>query len=184
MRKYALFVLLTVSLACSVGILFVFQNSDAVGVSTPYLPVPAASNVAALKTAIVPETPEAVMRLAPDLRPASQGVYRLGDSGYAWLKNQSVCVLMNSGSGGCLEEFKEPSVVFLTSTPEGFRAEGVVPDQVAKLDLVLGDGRTVAASIEGNAYSIALPDGAEIAGEQVELRNGARFFNADHVSVN
>jgi hypothetical protein len=62
-------------------------------------------------------------------------------------------------------------------------AEGVVPDQVAKLALVLSAGETIPVTVEGNAFSVHLPDGSVITGEQVEMTNGTTFFNEDHVTV-
>jgi hypothetical protein len=146
--------------------------------------VQASSNITALKSTGLFTNPTAVNRLPTDLKPSTAGAtHQLGNSGWAWLSDRNVCVLMaNRGPGGCFTTFTKPVVLYLWGDATGFNAGGVVPDSVATLSLMTSAG-TIPVTINGNAFYVALPVNTSISGEQVTLTNGTTFLNEDPVAV-
>jgi hypothetical protein len=161
-------------------------QSSSIDLKSAFPSVPAKNHIAALRNASLENVPAQLAALPPDQRPAAGEVHVVGDGAYAWPSgaDDGVCVLMASGSGGCLSEFREEPILLFLSGGTGMPnvAEGVVPDIVASVDLVTGDGQTVPAPIADSGFRVELPAGTTISGEQVTLTDGSSFFNADPVS--
>ena len=156
----------------------------------PFTPLPIAGNVAALTGTPAFSPPAAVTRLPADLYPEGTPVHVLGPAGYAWTRaDGSTCVLMANAAGGCGSTFNEPVLLFLSSARErgasstSVRVTGLVPNSVRRVVLVTTNGDRINAPIARNAFSVALPAGAAIAGEKVTLADGTSFFNEDPLSL-
>lgn len=158
----------------------------------PFTPVPAASNIAALssKATATFTAPRAVSRLGNDVLPSGTRVHRLGSAGHIWRQpGGDVCVLMVNRAGGCGDIFNKPVLLFLAGgespdgTPTARQLAGIVPNSVASVTIVTGNGERLAASISGNAFQMELPVGASVAGEEVTLRNGTTFFQQDVLTL-
>jgi hypothetical protein len=158
----------------------------------PFTPVAAASNIAALssKTTATFTAPRSVSRLGSDVLPSNARVHRLGSAGHIWRQSDgNVCVLMVNQAGGCGAMFNKPVLLFLTGlkSPDGTwttrQLTGIVPNSVASVTIVTGDGGRFPASISSNAFEMELPAGASVAGEEVTLRNGTAFFQKDELKL-
>jgi bifunctional N-acetylglucosamine-1-phosphate-uridyltransferase/glucosamine-1-phosphate-acetyltransferase GlmU-like protein len=118
------------------------------------------------------------------MRPSPESVHALGYGGYAWLDSQRVCVLMASGSGGCMESFTKPVLMYLTGESSSGKivseaVEGVVPDTVTRLVINFDGGKIQEANIDRNAFKIDLQPGDAVTGETVTLSDGTTFFYPD-----
>jgi hypothetical protein len=156
----------------------------------PFAPIPAVGNIAAAKATPLFTTPGPVAGLPADVRPTPGHTHALGTSGYIWDRGRDgFCVRMTSGAGGCFASFTKPVVMYLSGTQthagvySGARAEGVVPDSVTALRLHMWNGTSVVAPIDGNAFSIDVPDGIGIDGYGVTLRDGVSFSMSDPIAV-
>lgn len=155
----------------------------------PFSSTPVAGNLAALTGPPVFLAP-GMDRVPGELRPGDQQVHALGDAGYVWPKpNMGYCVLMRSGAGGCLAKFDKPAVLYLTGVQAtsgvyaSARVEGVVPDSIVQLVLIMDDGTHVPAPISSNGFSVSVPNGAGLAGYIVTLASGRSFEFPDPVRV-
>jgi hypothetical protein len=165
-----------------------FGGARAHAGSEAFRPIPAATNIGALGGASLFTPPAALQRLGSDLRPGVGQTHRL-PGGYAWRQSDgSVCTLADGGSGSCFREFSEPVVLYLTGeiAANGALGEnrvwGIAPNSVRDLTIVTTEGAHVPAPISRNSFSVTLPPGVGVVGEQVTLRNGTSFFSADPVS--
>jgi hypothetical protein len=153
--------------------------------SAPFPAVPAVGNIAALERAPVSNAPATVLGLGAN----KEDVHQLGQNGYAWGHgNGTVCLLMSSGSGGCFSRFTKPVVLFMSGSTSDLgeqlsaRAEGVVPNSVVSIDIVLDSGQKIPVQISENSFQSELPLGRSIEGLEVTLRNGKTFFDSDPLS--
>lgn len=149
--------------------------------------VPAVGNIGALDHDAVFATPAVIPQ---EIRPGIGIAHALGQRGYIWKTgDSSVCVFMDSGTGSCFAEFNKPVVLYLTGSQDRdgtyltTRAEGVLPDSVKRLTLVLSNGRRVVASVTSNSFAVDLPPGRGISGYDVTLVDGAQFYTADTLDV-
>jgi hypothetical protein len=84
---------------------------------------------------------------------------------------------MQSGAGGCFSWFTRPALTFLSgATTEGeqddLAIEGVVPDSVTSIRLVLRDGARLDLPVSENAFQAKLPSGSEIEYVSARLPRG------------
>jgi hypothetical protein len=158
----------------------------------PFVPIPAAANIDALRSTPLMSLPAAVARLSDDVRPGPGAAHALGNtSGVIWANARyGVCVLSSGGGpGGCFDKFDKPVVLYLWGTKTAAdgayvgpqQVAGVVPNSVRALSLVLAGGTRVPVDITRNGFSTEIPAGAALAGEQVTLKGGASFFAKDVV---
>ncbi len=148
-------------------------------------------NISALESVPLFTRPAFLDRAVPrDLWPESGKLHALSNGGFSWSRGSTqVCSVMPSGSGGCLTAFTRPAQIFLTGTqaPSGEfsdgRAEGLVPDVVKAVVIIMANGDRIPAPIVGNAFAVDVPAGVDIAGEDVTLRTGRTFYSDDRVSV-
>lgn len=191
MRKLLLICVASATLAVAIVAGLFLSSSRAGAGRPPFVPIPAAANIAALSAAPMLGAPPAVSRLSPDLRPAEARIHALGAAGYAWQRGDgSVCVLMSSGPGGCISTFTKPVLLFLTgtgtsgaSTIKSQQASGLAPDSIKRLVLVTTTGDRIATPITHNGFAVDIPANAGIAGESVTLANGSTFRNADQLTL-
>jgi hypothetical protein len=191
MKRLLVISVVSTAVAVIIGGVLILSSGRAGAVRPPFVPIPAAANIAALSSPPMLGTPPAVGRLSPDLRAADTPIYALGTAGYAWQRGDgNVCVLMASGPGGCLSSFNKPVLLFLTATrpSDGSslgsqRASGLAPDAIKHLVLVTTDGDRITAPISRNAFAVEVPANAGIAGEFVTLANGTSFWNQDRVTL-
>jgi hypothetical protein len=190
MRKAAVITAAIAGVLAAIGAGLVLLSGRAGAGHAPFVPIPAAANVAALSSTPMLGTPAAVSRLSPDLRPPNARIHTLGTAGFIWQRGGgSVCVLMASGPGGCLSSFDKPVLFYLTGMqqPDGSgvgsqQVSGLVPDSVKSLTFVTTSGAHVDVAVMHNAFAVEIPAGVGISGEYVTLANGSTFWNADRVT--
>jgi hypothetical protein len=115
-----------------------------------------------------------------DLRPGNGPivVHAAGPDGIVWTHGDQVCSLFSGQTGGCLNSFTKPVSLYLFGDKDGFTIAGTVPDEVKTLIIHTSVG-DVAASIENNGFSVAVPANTSISGETVTLADGATFTADD-----
>jgi len=179
-------VLAAVGLGIAAAILSLGPDTPPHAQSALFSPIPAVGNIAALGTEnpAVEPVPERVVRLG-----GGPSVRRLSANGYVWTKGRrSVCVLMASGSAGCFTTFTRPFVLFMSGSTSRSgetltaRVEGVVPDAVTAVEIVMADGPRVPVEISGNSFQTDLPEGVEIVAAEVSLSDGATLFEEEPLS--
>ena len=129
----------------------------------PFVPVPALGSMPALSNPPLLARPDFAARVSSDLQPADGLFYSLGTAGDAWRYGHGVCVVMQSGSGGCFTEFTKPVQLYLTGDQASSGAysnawvEGVVPDSIVGITVLMANGVSVPAPISENGLPRACP---------------------------
>jgi hypothetical protein len=159
--------------------------------NSPFTPVAATGNIAALVGRPLFLPPSAVEHLPADIRPGGSAgnTHPVGGGGTIWTHGTGVCVQVSSGAAGCFSTFTKPVDLYLVGTEThsgvygGAKVEGVVPDSVKTLTLIMDNGADVATKISQNGFSVSVPDGVGVSGYEVTLADGAQFTMDDPVAV-
>ena len=171
--------------AAAIGAVAFTLSRDAGAENSPFTSRPAVGNITALNDQPSFVVPPGVVQnggALGEVRP-------LGPGAYVWkTKNEGVCLLMASGSGGCFSRFDKPVILFLSGDldasgePIAANAEGVVADGVNAVAVVLSNGNTIDAPITRNSFDVSVPPGQGIRGLNVSLSNGTTFFSEDELA--
>jgi hypothetical protein len=166
-----------------------FVESTASAGAGPFVSVPALGSMSALSNPPLLARPDFAARVSSDLQPADGLFYSLGTAGDAWRYGHGVCVVMQSGSGGCFTEFTKPVQLYLTGDQASSGAysnawvEGVVPDSIVGITVLMANGVSVPAPISENAFRVPVPVGVGVSGYTVRLRNGQTEADSDPVAL-
>ena len=157
-----------------------FDNRAAGGTNV-LTPLAVVGHVRALNSNPVSPVPQLVQQ--NDMHQEFESVHEIGGGGYIWVHGADACVTMQSGAGGCFGTFNKPVALYASgeSDRNDVQVQGLVPDQIADLQLILKDGQVVPTSISQNGFAVSIPLGAEIVAEAVTLRNGQTFTAEDEV---
>ena len=85
----------------------------------------------------------------------------------------------------CFTEFTKPVQLYLTGDQASSGAysnawaEGVVPDSVVAIAVLMANGVSVPAPISDNAFRVPVPAGVGVSGYTVRLRNGQTQEDSD-----
>lgn len=178
-------------ISCS-GAVAALVSPSATADRPAFAPVPVVGNLAALSAPALATTPSRVNQLPSDTLPAGAAVRPLGDVGFVWLSpGVGVCVLMDTGAGGCGEQFDKPVILFLTGRKSVDRTvwtaphqvRGFVPNYVKNVVLVLSTGERVPAELSRNGIRASIPAGSEIVAEEVTLAGGRSLVFQDRVRL-
>jgi hypothetical protein len=153
----------------------------------------AVQNIAALHRpgTALPGIPRLATRLGSDFAPAPGTVHELGGGLIqAWEHQGQVCYMSTKMSGGCFGQFLSPVNATLGDPDEFGSGQpsfvyGIVADDVRRLEVVLDDGRRLAAPLTGNAFDVELPADAapwNVVGERLVLADGQTLLDDEHVS--